>query len=1020
MDSDKLLELMAFVEEHSIDIKDVLRELDMDKSSIEEISHHFIDVPGCSENYTLMQFAAKNGKKDFVIRLLDLNINPNIPSGDVKNLRKKSIFSRSNSNGNDTSRGRKENCRSTPLFLAAENGHHAILRIFKYNDPVVVGRQTCINFHDGHCSNKEVTHLHHGSKPEQKVNFRVLNLETKETVLHLVLRQPLIRSKTIDNAEQRKSTHSELHLISKKYNKCVDVLLDMDRFENKPNEEQSYLQQIQAIVNKKDKEGNTPLHYAVLNWSEEVVEMLLVLGANASIRNKFDEIPLSRIRSSTFENFMNKECIKVDGFDQRDDKIEEENSDEEESEKNVTQDYNQSFMMRISRCGKDEDNKMTFRYAFLAPPGVEAFEDTSRLMKSSDYTLGYDLEKQEYGTRDAASKSEYKPEMDLLWEMGRSEEHRGLITHPVIDSYLWMKWKLITKYFHRTLRLHFLFLYCVTWYLLMHFGGYNWNTILISNIANGSEHPIASFCRDLTDELADSNFTGLNDEITQNDGKLSIISRISYFAFWFVFLGQFAMITRDFLSDRFQHSLQEHTVAFWMDLFNILLSVSIIICGKKILWLVITFLLIFYWSTELIEIFTLGSRYFKEVSNYIDQAMIALIVVIIFVPQNYIKNPKIFSVFDENMYDDEKTRCGVKRSIAAIVIVLVWTRFLMAVSKLHLLKSYNLYVVIFFKVLRRYLVIMAWYGTYLIAFGLGFYVMLHNDIKRVVTNQEVEKGNQTFYSFNKTKFDNPFLALMKTSTMFVGEFDFDDLQMRGGDISVSMSYVFLLVFIFLMVIVLMNVLNGLAVSDTGKMLKDCLIESQISIINNIRYFESVYLDLGRIQHIPCLRSDSFFSNFLRKNIVPKKVFLFGSYVTDPEVTFPLSQQSRKQQSRYQTQYGRKESLEGKFIRNIGIDSDIPNAHDNNGACAKLLDWLHGGDENYGTEEFLVKAREIIIHLKTSTIQERKRRKLMKEIGKMKEMNSYADKVKHFENVLQRSFSISSSGNSTNEFLTLLS
>ena len=59
------------------------------------------------------------------------------------------------------------------------------------------------------------------------------------------------------------------------------------------------------------------------------VEMLFSLGANASIRNKYNEIPLTRIRRSTLENFMDKECIIVKDFDQRDDKVEEDIEDDE-------------------------------------------------------------------------------------------------------------------------------------------------------------------------------------------------------------------------------------------------------------------------------------------------------------------------------------------------------------------------------------------------------------------------------------------------------------------------------------------------------------------------------------------------------------------------------------------------------------------------------------------------------------------------------------------------------------------
>ena len=78
--------------------------------------------------------------------------------------------------------------------------------------------------------------------------------------------------------------------------KCANVLLDMDAFEKQ--KEVSYIssfpKQIRSIVNQPDHRGNTPLHYAVSNWSEEIVKRLLNLGSNPSIKNKDQEIPLSQ------------------------------------------------------------------------------------------------------------------------------------------------------------------------------------------------------------------------------------------------------------------------------------------------------------------------------------------------------------------------------------------------------------------------------------------------------------------------------------------------------------------------------------------------------------------------------------------------------------------------------------------------------------------------------------------------------------------------------------------------------
>ena len=46
--------------------------------------------------------------------------------------------------------------------------------------------------------------------------------------------------------------------------------------------------------------------------------------------------------------------------------------------------------------------------------------------------------------------------------------------------------------------------------------------------------------------------------------------------------------------------------------------------------------------------------------------------------------------------------------------------------------------------------------------------------------------------------------------MFTGELEFGNLPLNS-----PFSYVFFLLFLFLIVVVLMNLLNGLAVSDTG-------------------------------------------------------------------------------------------------------------------------------------------------------------------------------------------------------------
>ena len=88
--------------------------------------------------------------------------------------------------------------------------------------------------------------------------------------------------------------------------------------------------------------------------------------------------------------------------------------------------------------------------------------------------------------------------------------------------------------------------------------------------------------------------------------------------------------------------------------------------------------------------------------------------------------------------------------------------------------------------------------------------MLHKDL--IPDGDSLEgsggKDEDDEYPF----FNQPWHAFVKTTIMFVGEIEFADLPI---DLNSWLSFLFLLAFVFLIIVVLMNLLNGLAVSDTG-------------------------------------------------------------------------------------------------------------------------------------------------------------------------------------------------------------
>ena len=111
----------------------------------------------------------------------------------------------------------------------------------------------------------------------------------------------------------------------------------------------------------------------------------------------------------------------------------------------------------------------------------------------------------------------------------------------------------------------------------------------------------------------------------------------------------------------------------------------------------------------------------------------------------------------------------------------------------------------FFKVLWSFFSFLSWYGLFIIAFGLSFYIMLHED-----ENNVQDAGEDKYEYFNTT-----FLSVVKTMTMFVGELEFSDIPVNLDSFLMPVNYLFFLTFVFLIVVVLMNFLNGLAVSDTS-------------------------------------------------------------------------------------------------------------------------------------------------------------------------------------------------------------
>ncbi len=512
---------------------------------------------------------------------------------------------------------------------------------------------------------------------------------------------------------------------------------------------------ISSIINKRDALLNTPLHYATQMWSQEVVRKLLEVGANIGMKNLWDDVPISKIQPQTMEDFLDEFCIEAKG------------------------DVN------------NENFEVTFNYSFLAPP----IEDVPT--ESQGGGNGVDPEIQGLQS-DKNQPKVTLPETQLLWHMGQSKEHCHLLKHPVITSFLYLKWGRLRRDFNRNTRLYLSFVFILTWYIFEEFGSIKvrdqgegriqlWNTSFFIFFIVFTLFILREWVYDVKEKLRESQ--GGNG---QTSGKLCCS----------ILLGNVSDVV-----------------------FLTFMGIVLISNRVKTLWVSLLILIVVLVAREVLRIMVSLKRYVLSPENWIEVSVIFLVSTIL--------------LFDRGSFD-------LKRHLAAVAIVLSWAQLITLVGKHPKLNRYNIYVVMFYKVMKTFLFFLCWYAFFIVAFGLGFYIMLHDP-----SAPPVAEAAEDDYVF----FNSPWLALVKTSTMFVGELEFSDIPIKLDTSLTPVAYIFFLSFVFLIVVVLMNLLNGLAVSDIGVIWEQAETVSYISRVDTISYTEAFLLGdpLDFLSNWPALR-----------------------------------------------------------------------------------------------------------------------------------------------------------------------
>ena len=287
--------------------------------------------------------------------------------------------------------------------------------------------------------------------------------------------------------------------------------------------------------------------------------------------------------------------------------------------------------------------------------------------------------------------------------------------------------------------------------------------------------------------------------------------------------------------------------------------VLVLIFPDVMLWVAITIELISSVFAELLQLINGYKTYFLKVKNWADLLLIALVIVVLYVPNDYIVDPLFFSLKHSinricplGGYQEQTSNItianhlGIKRGLAGFMIVLSWTRLLFQIAR-HPGKrteTLNKYILMYRTVATSFLKLLTVYSFFIISFAMGFYLIFNNDIGE--SKLKLKDGESTVSPYRF--FDTPMESLVKTFAMFIGEVDFNNIpigisyERRHENISASLAYFFFLCFIFMVVMVLMNLLNGLAVSDIAQIVADAEVQHQISMIHILKDLEDIAIN----------------------------------------------------------------------------------------------------------------------------------------------------------------------------------
>ncbi|KZC14334.1 PREDICTED: transient receptor potential cation channel protein painless [Dufourea novaeangliae] len=204
--------------------------------------------------------------------------------------------------------------------------------------------------------------------------------------------------------------------------------------------------------------------------------------------------------------------------------------------------------------------------------------------------------------------------------------------------------------------------------------------------------------------------------------------------------------------------------------------------------------------------------------------------------------------------------CGAGMKVAAVVILLSAWELVILMGQ-H--PSLSTDVEMFKTVSLNFLRFLVPYAFLILAFAFAFFVLLEDG------------GDENF--------SGPGQSLFKTVIMLTGEFDANDIPFVSHPI---MSHLVFMLFVFLIAIVLFNLLNGLAVSDTAEILGKAELVALISRIKLVSYIENVAIRAPFVHGRHCLLCHGFLHLWSCNpfTFLLNRILIFPDYLKDGKLT----------------------------------------------------------------------------------------------------------------------------------------